>query len=244
MQLLWPDSTYIVIPSYKSIDTLKTFIPELLKWVPKKKVCVVDDASMDGTGQYCSEMQLTYLSHSVNQGKGTALVTGFAYLMKKNARWIITMDADGQHAPEDLEKFLTFVNNNESTGICIGTRLKKIGTMPLSRIFSNVITSKILSLICGTRILDSQCGYRIYSTDFLKKISIKYARFEMESEVIMKAAKLGFPVSFVDVRTLYLSGQSHISHIKDTVRWVRAVISIWLKLGKDELKAQSNNSPE
>jgi glycosyltransferase involved in cell wall biosynthesis len=179
-------------------------------------------------------MKLTYRSHSVNQGKGAALVTGFAYLMKKNARWIITMDADGQHAPEDLEKFLSFVDRHQSTGICIGTRLKKIGTMPIARIFSNVVTSKILSLICGAKVLDSQCGYRIYSTDFLKKISIKYSRFEMETEVIIKAVKLGFPVSFVDVRTLYLSGQSHISHLKDTIRWVRAVINIWLKLGNDD----------
>jgi glycosyltransferase involved in cell wall biosynthesis len=244
MQSPWPESVYVVIPSYKSVDTLKSFIPELLKWVPKKNVCIIDDASMDGTGQYCSEMQLTYLSHSVNQGKGAALVTGFAYLIKKNAHWIITMDADGQHAPEDIEKFLEFVDQHQSTGICIGTRLKKIGTMPLARIFSNVVTSKILSLICGTKILDNQCGYRIYSTDFLKKISIKYSRFEMETEVIMKAAKLGFPISFVDVRTLYLSGQSHISHIKDTVRWVRAVISIWLKLGNMTKVVQLNNSPE
>lgn len=234
MQSRWPESTYVIIPSYKSVDTLKSFIPRLLQWVPKKKVCIVDDASMDGTGQYCSEMQLTYLSHSVNQGKGAALVTGFAYMMKKNARWIITMDADGQHAPEDLEKFLTFVDQHQFTGICIGTRQKKIGTMPIARIFSNVITSKILSWICSTKILDNQCGYRIYSTDFLKSISIKYSRFEMETEVIIKAVKLGFPVSFVDVRTLYLSGQSHISHLKDTFRWIRAVIHIWLKPGNDD----------
>jgi len=230
MQSLWPESTYVVIPSYKAVDTLRVFIPKLLERVPLNKICIVDDASKDGTSQYCNEMQLTYLSHPVNQGKGTALVTGFAYCMKKGARWIITMDADGQHAPEDLDNFIAAVNKNETLGICIGTRQKKTGAMPLARIFSNVVTSKILSRILGVKILDCQCGYRIYSTALLKKISITYPRFEMETEVIMKAVQAGFPVSFVDVRTLYLNGPSHISHLKDTVRWVKAVIRIWIEL--------------
>ncbi len=230
MQSPWPETTYVLIPSYKALNSLKIFIPALLKIVPKEKICIIDDASMDGTSKFCNEMQLTYISHSVNQGKGAALATGFAFLIKKNARWIITMDADGQHAPEDIEKYLTYANQFPSTGICIGNRSKKIGTMPLARILSNLITSKILGLICGCKIVDSQCGYRIYSTDLLKKISIEYSRFEMETEVIMKAVKFGFPVSFINVRTLYLDGQSHISHFKDTIRWVKAVISIWFKL--------------
>jgi len=230
MQSLWPESTYVVIPSYKAVDTLKTFIPHLLTFVPLDKICIVDDASKDDTGRYCNEMNLTYLSHSVNQGKGAALITGFGYCMKKHAKWIITMDADGQHAPEDLDKFIEHAGVHEQTGICIGTRNKKAGTMPLARIFSNVVTSKLLSVICHAKILDCQCGYRIYSTAMLKKISIKYSRFEMETEVIMKSVHEGFPVSFVDVQTLYLNGPSHISHLADTIRWVKAVVSIWHEL--------------
>jgi hypothetical protein len=94
------------------------------------------------------------------------------------------------------------------------------------RVLSNRITSRILSWITGTAILDSQCGYRLYSAKFLQSISIRYPRFEMESEVIIKAAHSGFPIIFVDVQTVYLSGRSHISHIVDTVRWIKAVLVI------------------
>lgn len=232
MQSQWPDSTYVLIPAYKAFEDLKAFIPKLIRFVPVNKICIVDDGSMDDTGKYCAEKHITYISHSVNQGKGAALVTGFAFLLKKNPSWIITMDADGQHAPEDLQKFLMFAQENPSLGICIGNRNKKPGKMPLPRILSNVITSGILSFLCKCTIKDSQCGYRIYSTALLKRISIEYKRFEMETEVIMKSVKLGFPVFFADVQTLYLSGGSHISHIKDTIRWVIAVLHIYFELRK------------
>ncbi|NLD91224.1 MAG: glycosyltransferase family 2 protein [Fibrobacter sp.] len=226
MQYHWPDSTYIVIPSYKAVNTLRKLIPALLEYVPSCKLCIVDDASMDGTSQYCNEMNLTYLSHSVNLGKGAALVTGFSWCMKRGAKWIFTVDADGQHAPEDLHQFIDYVEKHPQTGICIGNREKKAGKMPPARIFSNVLTSKIMSFLCKSTILDCQCGYRLYSTEMLKKISITYNRFEMETEVIMKSIKADFPVAFVNIRTVYTDGQSHISHVKDTLRWVKAVLHI------------------
>lgn len=227
----WPDNTFILIPSYRSANLLKQFLPNLMRIVPDKQICIVDDASEDETWSVCAKYQVIYLKHSENRGKGAALNTGFKYLLKnKDARWIITMDADGQHSPEDLMNFLHSVQSNPSIGICIGRRTMKIGVMPFSRICSNKITSFILSVFSGVPILDSQCGYRIYSSEFLKKINIEYNRFEMESEVILKAAYLGLPICFTEVQTLYLSGFSHISHLKDTFRWIRAVLRVWISI--------------
>ncbi|HEX3020749.1 MAG TPA: glycosyltransferase family 2 protein [Chitinispirillaceae bacterium] len=228
----WPDDTFVLIPSYKSADLLQQFLPRLLKIVPDKQICIVDDASGDNTESVCASYCLTCIKHPVNTGKGGALDTGFRFLIDKKASWIITMDADGQHAPEDLNNFLDSVQKNPSLGICIGSRCMKIGVMPFPRICSNRITSFILTLFTGVPILDSQCGYRIYSAELLKKIKIEYMRFEMESEVIIKAANLGFQIGFTNVQTLYLSGLSHISHLKDTLRWVRAVIRVWFKCRK------------
>lgn len=226
----WPEDIFVLIPAYKSAGLLREFLPGLLKFVPEKQVCIVDDASGDDTGSVCAANKIMCLKHPVNRGKGAALDTGFRFLIDENkANWIITMDADGQHAVEDLGNFLDAVINNPSLGICIGCRTMKIGIMPFARICSNKLTSFILSLFTRVPILDSQCGYRIYSAELLKKIDIEYQRFEMESEVIIKAAKLGFQIGFTDVQTLYLSGLSHISHLKDTFRWVRAVIDVWVK---------------
>ncbi|NLE00237.1 MAG: glycosyltransferase family 2 protein [Fibrobacter sp.] len=230
----WPENVSILIPSYKSAHLIKKFIPDLLKIVPSKNICVVDDASNDNTDQICDSFGITCLKHTVNKGKGAALDTGFRYLINQDFSWLITMDADGQHAPRDLENFLTLIRNNPEMGIGIGKRCMKPGVMPLARICSNVITSKLLSIFTGSKILDSQCGYRVYSADFIKLINIQFNRFEMESEVILKAAHHHFPICFTDVQTLYLDGFSHISHFKDTIRWVKAVLVIWHSLGKKQ----------
>ena len=226
-QRKWPENIAICIPSYKAEQTLRSFLPLLLTVVPPKYITVIDDASGDHTAELCKSHSIYCLKHIKNKGKGATLATGFKHVLGlKKVQWIITMDADGQHDPQDLQALIDYVTNNPDTGICIGKREMKIGKMPLSRICSNRITSAILSFICGTPILDSQCGYRIYASKLLSHITIEFKRFEMESEAIQKAAFLGYHIGFTPVRTVYLDGASHISHIYDTFRWIRAVMHV------------------
>ncbi|HLV30634.1 MAG TPA: glycosyltransferase family 2 protein [Chitinispirillaceae bacterium] len=226
----WPDNIYILIPAYNTCKLLEKFIPALIDKVPSGRICIVNDASEDNIHIVCEKWNITCLDHHENMGKGAALKTGFEHLIKKGARWIITMDADGQHAVEDIPKFIDAAQKNPSSGIIIGARSMKIGIMPVMRICSNKITSFILSIFSHTRIKDSQCGYRIYSTDLLKRINLEYSRFQMESEIILKAVFNNFMVLFTDVQTLYFNKQSHICHFKDTLRWIAAVVRIWFQL--------------
>lgn len=230
----WPNHTYILIPAYKSVDPLGRFLQKLLLAAPKEKICIVDDGSRDGTEQLCRKMGLEYIAHNNNMGKGAALVSGFDFLInKKGAQWIISMDADGQHSPDDLHLFIDSIGKYPNAGIIIGAREMKPGVMPLARICSNKLTSGFLSLITSNKILDSQSGYRLYSAEMLKVVSLQFRRFEMETEVILKAISAGFQVCFVQVHTLYLKdNSSHISHVFDTLRWIKAVISVWFSLRK------------
>ncbi len=230
----WPKEIFVLIPSYKSVHPLGEFLAKLLTVVPKENICVVDDGSGDGSEQLCKQMDLACIVHENNMGKGAALTTGFNFLIhKRGARWIISMDADGQHSVDDLPQFLESVNENPDAGICIGARAMKAGIMPLARICSNKLTSGFLSILTSAKILDSQCGYRLYSAQMLEKVSLDYKRFEMESEVILKAIHAGFAVCFVQVHTLYLKdNSSHISHVYDTYRWIKAVISVWFNMQK------------
>ena len=139
------------------------------------------------------------------------------------------LDADLTVPPEDLPKFVAASRRTPAPGICIGARSMQPGIMPPERILSNRLTSGILSLFCGIPIADSQCGYRLYSIDLLNRTDISYRRFEMESEIILKAAFLGFPVTFIEIQTLYLKGPSHISHVADTIRWIIAILRIRLQ---------------
>ena len=223
----WPQDIHVLVPAYQSAGSLEIFLPELFQTVPVQNVCVVDDGSSDATMQVCRKNGVRCERHEINRGKGIALAAGFAVLLQKGASGVITMDADRQHAVSDLRLFLSCFRTRPDAGIIIGKRSFKPGIMPLARICSNAITSRILSLMCGVPILDSQCGYRLYSARFLKSITITCPRFEMESEVILKAARLSFPVLFVDVQTLYFRSASHISHVADTLRWIKATTGVW-----------------
>ena len=199
-------------------------LPGLFTIVPPENVCVSDDGSADDTGTVCRDCDVLYVSGNVNEGKGAALSRGFRFLLdNKKASWIITMDADGQHAAQDIPLFLSEIRAKPDAGIIIGKRTMTFGaTMPVQRIFSNTVTSFICSLLSGSEISDSQCGFRAYSGRLLSAVTCRYRRFEMESEIILRACDKGFSVSFVPVQTLYCSTQSHIS--------VAAVISVWFEL--------------
>jgi glycosyltransferase involved in cell wall biosynthesis len=231
----WPEDVFVLIPAYKAAESLRAMLPGLLAVVPPRFICVSDDGSMDDTVTVCGERGVLYVSSKVNEGKGAALSRGFRFLLDNNKpSWIITMDADGQHAVSDIPEFLHGIRNNPCAGIIIGRRSKTPGTMPLARIFSNTVTSLLLSILAGTRISDSQSGFRAYSARLLAAVECRYNRFEFESEMILRACAGHFSVSFIPVQTLYFSSQSHIAVVPDTLRWLRAVVSLWIELKKKD----------
>ena len=234
----WQTDVYILIPAYNASHQLLQLIPSLLSLVPRNRIYIVNDGSNDNTDEICSSFNIRCLSRRKNEGKGAALKIGFSYLIERGAQWIITMDADGQHAVEDIPSFIGMIKQYPHAGIIGGARKLTPGSMPIARVFSNRITSLFLSLICQRKILDSQCGFRLYSTELLNGISLHYKRFEMESEIILKNCFSGFQIFFVPIQTLYCSDQSHISHVKDIIRWIRAVFNIWLeyKINKKQFR--------
>ena len=224
----WPHHIHILIPAYNAQESLSRILPQILEIVPADHITIVDDGSAVSAKAICQSHGITCIENRPNRGKGFALRTGFATLLKqKGTDWIITLDADGQHAIDDLHLFVEAATHNPPAGIIIGRRQFMPGTMPPHRIFSNFMTSKALSLICKAPVLDSQCGYRAYSTEMLARITLEFDRFEMESEVIIKACAAQFPVRFVPIRTLYLDGKSNINNVLDTFRWLRGVWKAW-----------------
>jgi len=226
----WPADTALLVPAYRAADTLGLLLPELLAVAPAAAVLVVDDGSRDRTQEVCARLGVACVPHAVNRGKGAALATGLRLLAGRGRRWAITMDADRQHSVEDLPCLVAAAAAGPYPCLWIGRRAMRPAVMPLARICSNSITSAILSLMTGRRILDSQCGFRAYPLEALARIRLEYERFEAESEVILKLAHAGCPVRFVPIRTVYCGGPSHISHARDTVRWVGAVTRVWWRL--------------
>ncbi len=220
----WPNDCAVLIPSYRSADKLDSFLPILLTSVPAESILVVDDGSRDHTDEVCRRLGVSCTAHECNKGKGAALRLGFQELAMRDITWIATMDADGQHAVNDLPRFISAARRYPDSGLIIGTRSRRLGTMPAMRILSNTMTSAALSLLTRSVVSDSQCGFRFYSKRLLSATTTTCDRFEMESEIILRARFAGFPVRFVEVQTLYCTDQSHISPGADTVRWIRAVV--------------------
>jgi len=220
-----PSNIGIAIPAYRAESELKVFLPELLNYVPADQVTVFLDGVFDSSRDVCEENGVTVLEQRQNQGKGAALRSLFNALSER-FEWVITMDADGQHLPEEIERFVASIEQATSRdAIILGSRLRARSTMPLLRRFSNGSTSRFLSLATGATIEDSQCGYRAYRTSALATLTCQYDRFEMESEILIRAVRAGFAVRNIPVSTCYNGETSHISHVADTLRWIRAVFS-------------------
>lgn len=231
----FPNNIAIILPSYKAEVSLTSFLPKLIEQIPASQIYVVNDGVFDDTKKLSNSLNVNYIEHPVNRGKGAALTTGFSQIDEK-FEWAITIDADGQHDISDLSKFLEIIDKNRDVGVVVGSRSRKIGEMPLARIFSNSSTSAALSILCGQKVEDSQCGYRAYSRKLFSIAKCKYNRFEMESEVLLIASSLNFKILSVPIKTIYGDEESSISHFKDTARWIWAVSFTSIKLFMNKRK--------
>jgi len=130
------------------------------------------------------------------------------------------MDADGQHSPKDIPKFIKAIKEKKGDMI-IGEREVTIRTMPFLRFLTNLWTSFIVSILGGKRVKDAQSGFRAISKEIFTSISFSTNNFQTESEIIIKAARRGFRITSVPVRTIYNESYSYIKPFLDTLRFIK-----------------------
>jgi glycosyltransferase involved in cell wall biosynthesis len=216
----------ILIPAYNAEKTILPVVNQIkkLKFHPNK-IIIVDDGSTDQTTNLIKDKVDSVITHERNKGKGFALQTGFDEFLKSGCSdYLLCMDADLQHPVSYIPNFITYAEGTKSEFI-IGKRSRQFGVMPFPRIISNSTTSLILSIICKQKIEDSQCGYRLIHRDALKKLSLKENGFQLESEMIIKAAKQHICIDFIDVPTIYNGHNSNINHLGDTIRFISLILS-------------------
>jgi len=160
------------------------------------------------------------LGHPLNRGKGEALRTGFEYAVQNGYDFVITLDADLQHKPEELKLFVE-INQNGSYDLIVGTRDFSFKNMPFDRVVTNFVSSVILTLLSGQKIRDSQSGYRMISSRILREVKLKCRKYDLESEILIKAGRKGFRIGLVPTATVYEGSRSFINPLVDTGRFVK-----------------------
>src|SRR6266852_4418643 len=152
------------------------------------------------------------IRHDVNKGKGAALKTGFAYALENDFEVIVTLDADGQHLPCEIPKFMTAY---EETGadLIIGGRAHLFGQMLPRRRFANRFSARCIAFASHTDVTDSQSGFRLYSAQLLRSIRLRSDGFDMESEVIVQAGQRRFKILSIPIDLGFVDGQA-TSHYK------------------------------
>lgn len=215
----------ILLPAYNVDKHIADVVRQLLSQYPGCCIVVVDDGSLDQTSEIVADQfpKVALLSHKRNLGKGAALRTGIDFVLEHcDADAIAFLDADGQHAPGDLEALLNAFDRQQGDFI-IGKRQFRIGHMPLHRILSNKLSSALVALKIKRHVSDTQSGFRVISTRVLKKIlPIRADGYDFETEVLLKAAKAGAQIAEIPIQTLYRGERSHIRAIRDIARFLKS----------------------
>ncbi len=208
-----------VIPVYNHEQMVCEVIDNALGY--KVPVFVVDDGSTDSTADKIRNIEgINVLTHSVNQGKGAALLTGFE-AAGKVADWAITVDADGQHDLGDVPKLVNALTD-ASRPIVIGLRQGMDGkAVPWTSRFGRQFSNFWVLLSGGTLIQDSQCGFRVYPLPETLNLRTKAKRYQFEVEVLAKAAWKGIPVIEVPVSVDYMPGDGRVSHFRPFIDFLR-----------------------
>lgn len=207
----------ILIPTYNEAKAIARLVEALKPY--KLDIIVSDDGSSDRTPVLAEDAGAHVLHNQSRTGKGATLRRGFQYLLQKNYAGVIVMDGDGQHAPEDIPHFLNMIKEHPIS-LIVGSRLQNSQGMPFVRYITNVAMTFLISLGCGCKVYDSQSGFRYLHSEIIKRIQFKSNSYEIESELLMKTAKQGFPILCVPIKTIYGDETSSINPFVDTFRFI------------------------
>ena len=207
-----------VIPAYLEEKHIGDVARRTLKQLAK--VVVVDDGSSDATAHEARKAGAEVIVHEQNRGKGESIKSGFRYWLEHGSTYVVILDGDGQHLPEEIERFIATAS---STGakLLVGTRMNDVREMPFVRRAVNRYMSRKISRLCGQEIPDTQCGFRMVHRDIIPNLLGGTERFDYETEMLILASRAGCRIAAVPISTVYSDEVSSIHPVRDTLRFFK-----------------------
>jgi glycosyltransferase involved in cell wall biosynthesis len=210
--------TAAVIPAYQD----EKHIGDIVRRTRERldHVLVVDDGSSDQTAQRARDAGAEVIVHDQNRGKGEAIKTGLGYWMDREVMWVNLLDSDGQHLPEEIDRFLTAAIATQPTFL-IGNRMNNLAGMPFIRRVVNRYMSRQISRVCGQEIPDTQCGFRMLHRQLIPQVLGGGDRFDYDTEVLIIASRRGYRIESVPITTIYTDQVSKIRPLRDAIRFLK-----------------------
>ncbi len=209
---LLPSHISILVPTFNNAQTLEKVLVGLLRFTDK--IVVVNDGSTDETEEILQRFpQIHSISYQPNKGKGYALRKGLKAAWELGFSHAITIDSDGQHYPEDLEKFAAAIEATP-TALIVGARNMEVENVPQKSSFGNRFSNFWFWVNTGLSLPDTQSGYRAYPLQKLAAKKYFTRKYEWEIEVMVRAAWSGVEVRSIPVRVYYPKAEERITHFR------------------------------
>jgi glycosyltransferase involved in cell wall biosynthesis len=183
-------------------------------------VLVVDDGSNDETAKRARAAGAEVIVHPQNRGKGESIKTGLRHWLDRKLEFVVILDADGQHRPEEIDRFLD-IAASDGVALLIGNRMNDVARMPRLRRMVNRFMSERISRVCRQEIPDTQCGFRMLQRDLILEVLGGTARFDYETEMLFIASRRNFRIESVPISTVYSDEVSSIHPVRDAIRFLK-----------------------
>jgi hypothetical protein len=226
------DKVAVVIPAYNEANS----VGEVVRQIPSEvcgeptAVMVVDDGSHDDTGEEAAKAGAIVARHVINRGGGAAVRTGYRLMAESGALVVVTLDADGQHVPAEMERLVRPVLNDE-VDVAHGSRvLGEADPNSPSRELGIVFFNKVVSFITRTKVSDCSNGYRAVRTSVLPQLVLRQEQFHT-SEFLIEAIKRGIPAKEIPVTVQKrLHGHSKKpAVVRYGLGFTNAIVRTWLR---------------
>jgi len=211
--------TAAVIPAYQD----EKHIGDIVRRTRERLDCVlvVDDGSSDNTAQRAREAGAEVIVHDQNRGKGEAIKTGLGHCLDREVTWVSLLDSDGQHLPEEIDRFIAAAASAKRPTFFVGNRMTNLAGMPFIRRVANRYMSNQISRVCGQKIPDTQCGFRMVDRQLIPELLGGGNHFDYETEVLIIASRKGYTIESVPITTVYSDQVSKIRPVRDALRFFK-----------------------
>ena len=211
--------TAAIIPAYREEQHIRDIVRRTRQQLDH--VVVIDDGSSDNTAGCAREAGAEVIVHSQNRGKGEAIKTGLRHWLDRQFTHVIILDADGQHLPEEIDRFIAAAAQAGDHSFFLGNRMNNLIGMPFVRRVVNRYMSNRISRICRQEIPDTQCGFRMLDRQLIPELLEGGNRFDYETEMLIIASRKGYRIESVTITTVYSDEVSSIHPARDTIRFFK-----------------------